>query len=384
MLQNSSIYNPIGADAPLGKVRSSPWPAWLRRPRMVVPRHLCTYHRIPCEGVPFFKLQDFANLQAQQHAPFVHFGVSAIKQGSQLHLWIWDKKHEDHFAQKHGKPERFQTIVQSLLTRRIASGVMWMPHDAGSSKGREAQLWKNYKLQDSQWFDAPPSQEIWERRLAQYSELTQTGWPLQLPPPARQGVVSERSFAINLTPRKHTSPPMRWRQWFNTLLVFSLAGVAGWAAWLQGQIQGYQEQMTANQAYKEQKISQDQPQQTARAATYNTLRRIKSIQGLSADNKVGDSLAEITQLFSRQGLWVRDIDINGQTIDATLIAPPGVTPRLTAILGVIESSLMFYDARFTDVVPGGGFRFAWRIQKNANQEDTPDPVPPTLQEKVQP
>jgi hypothetical protein len=76
---------------------------------------------------------------------------------------------------------------------------------------------------------------------------------------------------------------------------------------------------------------------------------------------------------------VRDIDINGPTIDATLIAPPGVTPRLTAILGVIENSELFYDARFNDVVPGGGFRFSWRIQTpspgGASKEpatDTPD------------
>jgi hypothetical protein len=131
-------------------------------------------------------------------------------------------------------------------------------------------------------------------------------------------------------------------------------------------------------------MAQDQPQQSARAATYNTLQRIQTIQSLNADTRTGDTLSEITQLFSRQGLWVRDIDINGQTIDATLIAPPGVTPRLTAILGVIESSGLFYDARFTDVAPGGGFRFSWRIQNQTAQTAPGTPAAQPHPERAKP
>jgi hypothetical protein len=325
---------------------------------MVVPRNLCTYHRIPCAGVPFFKLNEFARLQALQHSPFVHYGSSAVKQGSHLHLWIWDQKHEERFAEKHGQPKRFQTIVHSLLTPRNAQGLLWIAHPAGSENGCEAQLWQNRQLQDSQWFDAPPSPQTWQQRHAQYPELANNGWPLHFTA-IRYSPCGERPFGINLTPRAQNRQTIHWAPMVNTLMVLGAAGLIGWADWLQGQILGYENQIAANQTYQEQKIEQDQPQQIARASTYNTLQRIKSIQSLKANTQTLASLEEINQLFSRQGLWVRDIDINGPTIDATLI---GVTPRLTAILGVIESSELFYDARFNDVVPGGGFRFSWRIQ----------------------
>lgn len=374
MLQNSLIYNPTGADAPMGKTGARPKPAWLYTPRMVVPRDLCTYHRISCEGVPFFNLQEFARLQAQQHTPFVRFGASAVKQGPHLHLWIWDQQHEQRFAQKQGNPERFQAIAQSLLTRPIAQGVVWTTHPAGPAHGCEAQLWQNRQLQDSQWFDTDPTPQTWQQRHAQYPELAANGWPQQLPP-VRVNPPAERAFAINLTPRRRQqSQPIPWARLTQILLALSAAAVTGWAAWLQGQIMGYQNQIAANQAYQEQKIAQDQPQQAARASTHNTIQRIKGIQSLNANTRTLAALEEINQLFSRQGLWVRDIDINGQTIDTTLIAPPGVTPRLTAILGVIESSDLFYDARFTDVVPGGGFRFSWRIQA-PGQSDAPSETP---------
>jgi hypothetical protein len=348
---------------------------------MVVPRNLCTYHRIPCDGVPFFKLQEFARLQALQHSPFVQYGSSAVKQGSLLHLWIWDQKHEDRFAQKHGQPKRFQSIAHSLLARPLAQGLLWIAHPAGPEKGCEAQLWQNRQLQDSQWFDTPPTPQAWQQRHAQYPELATHDWPLQLTP-IKFSPCSERPFGINLTPRAQNRQPIHWAPIGNTLLVLGAAGVIGWAAWLQGQILGYQNQIATNQAYQEQKIEQDQPQQIARAATYNTLKRIQSIQSLNANTQALASLEEINQLFSRQGLWVRDIDINGPTIDATLIAPPGVTPRLTAILGVIESSELFYDARFTDVVPGGGFRFSWRIQSPKSSETAGEHANDTPQRKA--
>lgn len=360
MLQNSLTYSPSGADLPMGKPLAGPWPAGMRTLRMVVPRALCTYHRIACEGVPFFKLQEFARLQAQQHSPFVHFGASAVKQGQHLHLWLWDQAHEQRFAQKHGNPERFQVLAQSLLTQPAQQGVTWTAQGADPTAGCEAQLWRNRQLQDTQWFDAPPTAQTWQQRHAQYPELAANGWPLQLPA-LRASAPGTRAWGLNLLARAPTSPTISWQKLGNTTLVVCAAGVMAWAASLQGQMQAYQAIMADNEDFQAQKIAQEQPQQAARAATLNTVQRIKTLQSLQVNSRVLVALEEITQLFSRQGLWVRDIDINGLTIDATLIAPPGVTPRLTAIIGVIESSDLFHDARFTDVVPGGGFRFTWRI-----------------------
>ena len=370
MLQNSLIYSPAGADLPIGKTPAGPWPAGLRTLRMVVPRSLCTYQRIPCEGVPFFKLHEFARLQAQQHSPFVHFGACAVKHGQYLHLWLWDKAHETRFAQKHDNPERFQVLAQSLLTQPAQQGVIWTFQGAGPDAGCEAQLWRNHQLQDTQWFDAPPNAQTWQQRHAQYPELAANGWPLQLPT-VRASALVPRAWGRNLLNRASIAPTISWQKLVNTTLVLCAAGVLGWVASLQGQILAYQAIITDNEDFQAKKIAQEQPQQAARAVTLNTVQRIKSLQSLQANSRVLASLEEIAQLFSRQGLWVRDIDINGQTIDATLIAPPGVTPRLTAVIGVIENSDLFHDARFTDVVPGGGFRFSWRITPAADSPLAP-------------
>lgn len=340
---------------------------------MVVPRELCTYYRVPCEGVPFFKLQEFARLQVQQHTPFVRFGASAVKQGPYLHMWIWDQAYEQRFAQKHDNIERFQVVAQSLLTQPAEQGIIWSAQATGASQGCEAQLWRNRQLQDSQWFDAPPSAQTWQERHAQYPELATNGWPVQLPP-VRISHIGGRAWGRNLTHRAQGTRPIRWTQLANALLVLAAASVIAWSAALQGQIHAYQARIADNEAFQLQKVDQDQPQIAERATVLTAVQRIKLLQSLNANSRVLVALEEIARLLSRQGLWLRDIDINGLTVDATLTAPPGVTPRLTAIVGVIESSELFHDARFNDVVPGGGFRFSWRIQ--------PADAAPTLEAKA--
>lgn len=371
MLQNSLIYNPAGDDTPVGQPSSGRWPAWLRVPRMVVPRALCTYHRVPCEGVPFYELRQFARLQAQLHSPFVQFGSSAIRQGQVLHLWIWDAVHEQGFAQKHGQPQRFHTVAQSLLAKPQALGVSWLA--SANGQGLEALLWADKKLKDSLWFEAPPAAHDWQQRLAQDPLLAETGWPAQLPPSAAQAP-GHWPWSINLTPRQQPTVQIDWERISRMTLWASAIAVAAWGAWVQGQIRGYQDRILDDQQFQEQKVAQEQPQQKARAQTLNIQQRIRSLQALNANSRVLQALDEVSRLFSRQGLWVRDIDINGLTVEATLVAPPGVTPRLTAILGVIENSELFHDARFVDVAPGAGFRFSWRIEP-AVRAGTPEARP---------
>jgi hypothetical protein len=359
MLQNSLIYNPAQADTPTpahkpakGLVR------WLPV-CMVVPRELCTYHRVSCTGVPFYKLQDFARLQALQHAPFVQFGASAVRQGQTLHLWIWDQQHETRFAQQHGHTGHFQALAQSLLSRPIAQGVVWL----ATPTGHEAQLWAGKKLQDSQWFAQPPSAHVWAQRQAQNPELAALGWPERLPP-VHASAMASRPWSLNLIARQRSAPALNWQQLSNATLVLGAAALLGWGGWLQGQIHGHQARIQANQAQQEATIGQQVPQQQARAQTLGTVQRIQSVQALNAQTRTEAVLVEVNRLLSRQGLWVRDLDLNGSTVEATLIAPPGVTPRLTAILGVLENSELFHDARFVDVVPGAGFKFAWRVEQD--------------------
>jgi Tfp pilus assembly protein PilN len=359
MLQNSLIYNPAQADeAAPAHAPSKGLSRWLPV-SMVVPRDLCTYHRVSCAGVPFYKLQEFARLQALQHAPFVQFGASAVRQGQTLHLWIWDQQHETRFAQQHSHIGHFQAIAQSLFSRPIVQGVVWL----ATPTGHEAQLWLGKKLQDSQWFAHPPSAHDWAQRQAQNPELAPLGWPARLPP-AHASVMGSRPWSINLITRQRTQPPLNWTQLSNATLLLGAAALLGWGGWLQGQIHGHQARIQANQAQQENIFEQQVPQQQARVQTLNAVQRIQRIQALNAQTRSEAVLVEVNRLLSRQGLWVREIDLNGSTVEATLIAPPGVTPRLTAILGVLENSALFHDARFVDVVPGAGFKFAWRVEQD--------------------
>ena len=76
-------------------------------------------------------------------------------------------------------------------------------------------------------------------------------------------------------------------------------------------------------------------------------------------------VAELADIFTRQGLVVRELEINAPTVQATLVATSGGSPRLTAVLGALESHPWFYDARFVDVSGGTGFKFAWRLRADA-------------------
>ena len=58
--------------------------------RVLVSRSVCTYLQLPCAGVPWLKLRQFAQLHARQAAVYAETGVYALKQGDLLHVWMWD------------------------------------------------------------------------------------------------------------------------------------------------------------------------------------------------------------------------------------------------------------------------------------------------------
>lgn len=58
----------------------------------LVPRQLCLFESVPCDGVRLHELASFARVQAMRLSPFRRTGASAIRRGGRLHLWLWDSE----------------------------------------------------------------------------------------------------------------------------------------------------------------------------------------------------------------------------------------------------------------------------------------------------
>lgn len=360
---SSSADHPAPTDAqPAQRTRS-----WLRAPRFVVPRELSIYYRVSCQGIPFHQVSSFARLQARALSPFAHFGANAVRQGAHIHLWIWDKALEERFARDRGGITRFSTVAQSLLSKPAREGVIWL----ASGQGVEAQLWSRSQLQDAQWFDEPPSASVWKLRHAEAPALLARGWPLHLPPQLSMPTVAARPWARNLTPRIQPASTFTVQQLSRYMFALAVLSVLGWGAWLLGQKHGLENYRDHNQTQQQQRLSQRSPDQASRTTTLQLQQRIQSIQGLASGTSPRRVLEGLSTILTRQGLWLRDINIQAGTVEATIVAPAGVTPRLTSIVGALEGEPLFHDARFVDVSPGGGFKFSWRTHPSPISGQTP-------------
>jgi hypothetical protein len=362
MLHHSCLFNPNGPDLPLVRNLFARLPGALKVLRMVVPRHLCIYQRVECTGVPRLRLGNFAKLQVQALAPFSKYGSCVVRQGNWLHIWVWDAAIEAAFSQKHGGKQNFSALPYSLFSTPLTDGIVWLT--APGSPGLEGQLWKNRQLVDSMWFDEPPEAGDWATLHAQTPALHALGWPLALPaagtPPPR--VATPRPWGRNLTPRLHSSTHIQWSNLAPTALVLATATLTGWGSWIYSQKQAHQQAIDLALQSQERMLAELEPMQQARQRTNSTLTWINAVQALPSTPTTHDIIAELADIFTRQGLVVRELEINAPTVQATLVAINGGSPRLTAVLGVLESHPWFYDARFVDVSGGTGFKFAWRLR----------------------
>ena len=67
--------------------------AWQRL--LIVPSAWCVHESVPARQVRVWEQAGFARLQAQRLAPFPQTGGSAVVQGGQLRLWLWDERELD-------------------------------------------------------------------------------------------------------------------------------------------------------------------------------------------------------------------------------------------------------------------------------------------------
>lgn len=362
MLHKSYLFNSQEPDVLLSKPVFKGLPASFIRLDLVVPRQLCTHFRISCAGVPRLRLAAFAQLQVQAMAPFVHYGTYVIHQGNWLHAWVWDAAIETAFSNKHGSEHRFHALPYSLYSTPVANGVVWLA--SPSHQGIEAQLWQNKQLIDSQWFDTPPSEANWADLRALTPELESTGWPVTLPTPnaAQTCAIQPRPWGSNLIPRKHLRYKINWTYIVPSSLVIATAGLAGWGAWLYSQKETYQQAITLGIKSQERRLAELEPIQKARQRTQQTLMWVNAANALAPAPTTSDILNELANIVTRQGLLVRELEITPPTMQATLVATTGGSPRLTAVLGALENHPWFQDARFVDVSGGSGFKFSWRMR----------------------
>lgn len=374
MFHESCLFNPHGADALLERPLFGRIPRRLKALRLVVPRHLCTYQRIECAGVPRLKLGSFAKLQVQALAPFSNYGSCVVRQANWLHIWMWDATIESAFSKKHDNRQQFSALPYSLYSTPAANGLVWLA--VPGSTGLEGQLWKDGQLVDSMWFDAPPDADTWAGLHAQTPGLHALGWPLALPTSGvPQAIASApRHWGRNLTPRRQNRPRIQWASLAPAALVAATAALVGWGSWIYSEKEAHQEAINLGQQSQERLLAELEPMQQARQRTTKTLAWINTVQALSPAPSTHSIIAELADILTRQGLVVRELDVNAPTVQATLVATAGGSPRLTAVLGALENHPWFYDARFVDVSGGTGFKFAWRLRADA----------PTLTEKDQP
>jgi hypothetical protein len=362
MFHDSFLFNAQGADKRLERAVLGRLPGPFSGLRLVVPRAMCAYQRVDGSGVPRLKLPGFARLQVQTLSPFARHGACAIRQGNWLHLWIWDAAIEAAFSEKHGGKQRFTALPHSLYSSPVASGTVWLA--APGQTGVEAQLWKDRQLIDSMWFEQAPGEADWAALHAQLPGFQALGWPLALPTSAA-APAAPRPWARNLTPRLQNRARIRWASLAPVTLVLATAALAGWGSWVYSQKESQQQAIAQGLQTQERLLAELEPLQQARQRANNTLAWINTVQQLAPGPNTHSILAELADSFTRQGLVVREMTINAPTVEATLVPLSGGSPRLTAVLGVLESHPWFYDARFVDVSGGTGFKFAWRLRDEA-------------------
>lgn len=365
MFQESFLFNPHGADPAVSRSMFSSLPGPLKSLRMVVPRQLCAYQRADCTGVPRLNLAGFARLQVEALAPFAQHGACVVRQGNWLHIWVWDAATEAAFSQKHGGKAHFSALPHSLYSNPVANGIVWLA--APGSDGVEGQLWKDRQLIDSMWFEQRPDAQAWAALHAQLPGFHALGWPLTQPDSSavNAAAAAPRPWARNLTPRLQHRARIRWSSLAPVALVLATAGLAGWGSWLYSQKTSQQQAIDQGLESQERLLAELEPVQQARQRASTTLAWINAAQALSPAPTAHSIIAELADIFTRQGLVVRELEINAPTVQATLVATAGGSPRLTAVLGVLENHPWFYDARFVDVSGGTGFKFAWRLRPEA-------------------
>lgn len=97
------------------------------RPTLIVPRALCIFESVPCKGVKWHELDDFARLQARRLAPYLSSGANGAVRGGTLMLWLWDEVELQQILHEAG-------LGDLNLRRLVETLVLELPVNAGTCR----------------------------------------------------------------------------------------------------------------------------------------------------------------------------------------------------------------------------------------------------------
>jgi len=87
------VYRLATSDLNPPTIASMGFKSWRRH--LLLPRQLCVFESIACEGLAWHEHREFARLQARRLAPFLECGVNAVIRSGRLMLWFWDRRELD-------------------------------------------------------------------------------------------------------------------------------------------------------------------------------------------------------------------------------------------------------------------------------------------------
>lgn len=354
MLRTLFLLDPSGNDLQLHA-----GPAWLRSwagVQVVVPRSLCTYLRLDATGVPLRRLRGYVELQVAGQSPFRQTGFFAARVGTRFHVWLWDQQLVQDLAVRQDlTADRLHVIPSSVLGPRLkdSGAFFWaLP----GTHGVEAQLWHNKKFAFSAWFPQKPSPEEW------------AGWRHEVE--AREGVVwpasppMQRVDAASSTPWARNFVPVGRRSWSMDQLAPVALGVLttallAYGAWVYGQIVATERVIQGNAPSLDGEQAAAQQQ---KVKALDVQRWVQDVGGLRGGQQTSDLLRTLAPVLAAEGLLLREIDVQGGNVTATL--RPTREFKMASFIERLENSGSFQNARLLEG-NNGALRFSWRIRDTA-------------------
>lgn len=332
--------------------------------KIIIPRSLCLYQRVPCKGIPRYHLSKFAKLKAQTISPFQRTESFALKNGDFIHLWIWNKEVEKNINLDEYKINRYEIFPSSLATLPLEDGVI----EVKNPSGYELQLWKNNALLDSVWFNDTPSITQWHEYLKSSSEMKDKGWPEDLSEIKKSEIKYTTVYGKNLTPNHEAKIVIEWPKLVNNIFLLTSTLLISWGAYIYSQKESASSFIEEGLKSRNNEIKQIEPLIESRENANKTRQWLNKIEKLSPNPTIGYIIKDLSIYWPRQGIVFRELEIDPPTIQATLTSITSSPVRFSSILEQIEANNIYYDARFIDISAGSGFKFSWRINNNPKQE----------------
>ena len=376
MLRNYYLFDRQGNDRLLSKGHA---PKALRDalgPVLVIPRSLCLYLRLDARNVPAWRLRSYVRLQLLAQSPVLQPDVYVARQGEWLHVWLWDREYAASFAKRHRmKASRIEALPSSVLTRRARAGVVWSR--CPESNGLQAQLWQAGRMMNDSWFEEQPDALAWRTWREDSLRRHGTTWPEQ-PEFGHDQQFPARPWARNLLREPATALLQAGAPAARLAIGSAIVATTGFGVWLFAQRHAYETVQQQLQDDKAQMAAKLAPLEQARASALQAQRWMAQVDGLRPRRLTLDVIRRIGTVLTAQGAVLRDLDIQGDVVRATVVPTVGEL-NLTELTAALTRATDFEDVRFIDPVSPNGFRFSWRLR---NDDKPPATVAPKESEKT--